>query len=109
MENAVIALVLLAVVIPVAIGISRANELFVIRVARGKASVVRGGVPARLLVDIRDVVGKPALEAATLHVRVENGRPMLRASGRIADGQLQRLRNVVGLWTKEQIRSARRV
>ena len=108
MENAVIALVLLAIVIPVAIGLSRANELFVIRVTKGKAAVVRGAVPARLLGDIRDVVKRPALGSVTLHVRVENQRPMLRASGEISEGQLQRLRNVVGLWTKEQIRSARR-
>jgi len=93
--------------VPIAVGMSRLGELFVLDVEGGKITVRRGALPKRLLNDFGDVVSRPGVTRAVLRATVENGRPMLRvAGGEVPDGQLQRLRNVLGLWTKEQIRSA---
>ena len=98
------ALVLLSV--PLALAVARANELFFLRIRRGRVSVRRGRLPQRLLDDISDVVR--GVETATLRGVVEGGRPRLHADGELSGEHKQRLRNLVGTWSTPQIRSAPR-
>lgn len=86
----------------------RVNELFVLRVHRGRLEIVRGRLPQALLDDIADVVARS--RAANLELRVisEGGMPRLLTRGSQSEEVAQRLRNVLGRWTVGQIRSAPR-
>jgi hypothetical protein len=79
-----------------------------VRVRDGAVRIVRGRVPARLLDDLTDVVRKPAVERADLRAVNEGGRPRLYAEGELSPEHKQRLRNVIGTWTVQQIRAAPR-
>ena len=82
----------------------RHAELFVIRVEGGRARVVRGRVPSRLLADIGDVVRRANVKSANIRVLSERGDALVEAPD-ISSGTQQQLRNVVGLHTVAQIRS----
>jgi hypothetical protein len=99
------AVVLLAVVLVAALflGLSRANELFVLHVRSGTVRVARGRVPGALLSELGDVLVK--VSEATVRVVTSDGRPAVAARGRVTPDQLQRLRNVVGRFTTAQIRA----
>jgi hypothetical protein len=100
---------LFVVSIPMIVLVRRANELFVVDVIEGKPTLVRGRIPRRLLRELRDVAERsPVIARARLRATVEGNRPMLRATGAIDDARLQRMRNVVGLWSKDQIRAGLR-
>jgi len=93
------------VVLAIARALLRANELFVVRFRGGRAQLVRGRIPARLLADLTDVVRAAAVEDAELRAVSEAKRPTLVARGAFSAADAQRLRNVIGLWTVAQIRS----
>jgi hypothetical protein len=97
-------LVLLCV--PMAVSLSRANELFVVHVKGGAVTVRRGRLPQRLLDDIGDVVRE--VKSATVRCTSEGGKPRLRANGAVSPEVSQRLRNLVGTWTVAQMRAAPR-
>jgi len=102
-ETWLILLVLvLVLVVPFAVLLRRANELFVLRVTGGKVTVERGRVPPSLLRDARDVLGDVA--EATITARLENHLPMVRAEG-LDEPHLQRMRNVVGRFKKAQLKA----
>ena len=82
----------------------RANELFRGRFERGAFLLTRGRCPAALAQEIAEVGRLEGLDSVTLSVRSATGRPRLTASGKISDGQLQQLRNVVGRFEVAQIR-----
>lgn len=103
-----LALVALAASAPLVLAIVRANELFLVRVRDGGLRLVRGRVPARLFDDLADVVRKPAVGQADLRAVNEGGRPRLYAEGELSSEHKQRLRNVIGTWTVQQIRTAPR-
>jgi hypothetical protein len=92
---------------PFVVALSRANELFVIDVTDGSPTLRRGRAPKRLLSQFADVLRRPPVKSARLRGTLEGGRPMLRADG-VPPDQLQRLRNVLGLFTRDQIRTAPR-
>ena len=98
------------VTVPLAVALARANELFVVEVTKGKPRLTRGRIPRRLLRELRDIAEKaPVVDGARLRATVEDNRPMLRATaGVVSEPQLQRMRNVVGLWSKDQIRQGLR-
>jgi hypothetical protein len=85
--------------------LAQANELFVVGVKDGVPTLKRGNIPGRLLSDLKDICKKARLDGVTLRATVENGKPMLRATGPVPEDVLQRMRNVLGMWTKQQIRS----
>ena len=92
-------LLCLILVVPFVIALSRANELFVLSIERGKVRVIRGKAPRRLIDDIEDIASTaPVIQRARLRVVLEGGRPMLRPSGDVSDAQTQRLRNTLGTW-----------
>jgi hypothetical protein len=101
-SSSLLALALLALV---ALGLRRMGELCVLRVRRGQVFPLRGRLPPGLLGDLRDIAASPPVARASLRITVENGRPMLRASG-LPEGQLQRMRNCVGLHPLSRFRTA---
>ncbi|HEU4411489.1 MAG TPA: DUF3634 family protein [Polyangiaceae bacterium] len=83
----------------------RANELFAVRVVRGRITTLRGRPPKALLAEWHDVLAQPPpVERAVLRVTVEGRRPMLRVRGELDAARLQRLRNVLGLWPLAKLR-----
>src|SRR5688500_12795351 len=104
----VLALIALLASAPLVLAIVRANELFLVRVRDGGLRLVRGRVPSRLFDDLADVVRKPAVVRADLRAVNEGGRPRLYAEGELSPEHKQRLRNVIGTWTVQQIRAAPR-
>jgi hypothetical protein len=102
--------VLAVLAIPFAISLYRSNELLCFEVTRGKMRVLRGRAPARLLNDLEDVVRRPKVPFATVRIVSENGKPrVLLSKGKIKDGQIQQLRNVVGRFQVAEIRAGGRV
>jgi hypothetical protein len=98
-------LIVLCAVLLGALGVFyRANELFGGRFERGVFRLQRGRCPPRLAQEIGEVARLEGLDRVTLSVRSVGGRPRLTASGKISDGQLQQLRNVVGRFEVAQIR-----
>jgi hypothetical protein len=100
--------ILLVLSIPFFWSIRRSNELFCLEVTRGKATIRRGHVPPGLLVDIKDVVARPAVRRATIRVVQERGRPRVLLGGKVPEAQEQRLRNVVGAYPVAKIKGGRR-
>jgi hypothetical protein len=101
-----VAVILLLLASPLVIAILRANELFVVDILQGKARLVRGRAPPRLLADVSDVVRDVA--RARLHCVNEGGKPTLYAEGMLSPAEKQRLRNLVGIFSVAQIRSGAR-
>lgn len=100
--NLLILLLLVTVlVVPFVSMMLRANELFLIHVQQGKVTVERGRVPPSLLRDLRDVLRDTP--QATIVARIENGLPMVRGEG-LSENTLQRVRNVVGRFSKAQLK-----
>lgn len=97
----ILALLVVALVVPFLVLVRRANELFVLDVQEGKVEVLRGRLPPALLRDLRDVLRD--VPRATVTARVEGGRPMVRAEG-LSEPVLQRVRNVVGRFQKGQLK-----
>ncbi|MBI5535901.1 MAG: DUF3634 family protein [Deltaproteobacteria bacterium] len=82
------------------------NLLFRLSIRAGEVVRLRGRVPKRLVRDIQDVVKLRPVPKAELRVVVRDKRPFVEASGDIDEHELQRLRNVVGLWETAKIRAA---
>jgi hypothetical protein len=102
-------LILALLALPLAIAIGRSTELFVLTVTRGDARLVRGRLPPRLFHDLCDVLSHPPAAAASIRVVTEGGRPRVVVSrGSLPAGQLQRLRNLVGSYQTQQIRTGKR-
>ena len=105
LDTLLVIALLLAATAPFVVALYRANELFVLEVVQGELTVRRGSPPPRLLSEMRDIVKLPQLARVTLRATLEDRRPMLRARGEIDEGQMQRLRNVTGLFTAQQLRA----
>jgi len=101
-------LILILVSIPLLLSIRRSNELFCLDVARGKAHRRRGHLPQGLLDDVEEVVRRPVVRRASIRVTQERGRPRVYVRGKMPDGQLQRLRNVVGAYPVAKIKGGKR-
>ena len=100
-------LLLIAVALAGWLFLARANELCVIRVSAGGASLVRGRAPARFLSDVRDIARRAAVEDATIRVVVQGGAPRVVASG-VSETVLQQLRNAAGQHQVLHFRAGRR-
>jgi hypothetical protein len=97
--------ILVVLSVPLALALRRATELFVVEVRQGKPRFVRGRMPQALFDDIADIVARPKVRRAVLRAVKESGRARLYVSGKVGDAQVQRLRNVVGRHSAEQIRA----
>jgi hypothetical protein len=101
-----VALAALLLSTPLVLALVRANEIFFLRVREGNVRISRGRLPQRLLDDVIEVMQRPAVSRAELRAVNEGGRPRLYADGELSPEQKQRLRNVIGTWTLQQLRSA---
>jgi len=81
-------------------------ELAKLRVQDGKAELIRGRLPPRLLGDVRDVLQAGHVTQAEIRLLVEDGQPRVLAHG-LDEASTQQLRNVVGTYTVSQIRAGR--
>lgn len=98
---------LVATVILVLLLLTRnANVLFVASVRNGRLSWAKGRIPKRLARDLEDVLRARPVADANLRVIVRDRRPFVEARGDLREDELQRLRNVVGLWETARIRAA---
>jgi hypothetical protein len=82
-----------------------ATLLFKATVQGGRIVQLRGRAPKRLVRDFNDVLGQRPVASATLRVCSEGERAVLRATGDLNDGEMQRLRNVLGTFPTAKIRS----
>jgi hypothetical protein len=85
-----------------------AVTICVIEIERGKLRVTRGGIAARVLADIGDVVRRPRVERATIRIVRERGYAKVHTRGDLRDAQMQQLRNVVGSVPLAKLVNARR-
>ena len=99
-----IPLLLLMLVVPLVVGLVRANELFVLRIAGGRLHRVRGKVPPRLVGEIADVL-KQGPRTGRVRGVIEDKRARLYVEGEISPEQAQRLRNVIAQWPVARIRA----
>lgn len=102
------ALLLLAAGLALLVGLRRANELCVVDLRRGKARLVRGRIPPRLLSDLGDIARASGSAGARVRVVVASARPEVLVHGTLDAASAQRVRNVVGLYGLAQMRAGRR-
>ncbi|MCC6217121.1 MAG: DUF3634 family protein [Polyangiaceae bacterium] len=102
-------LVVLALVallaLPLARSISRSNELFVVAFRGGRARLVRGRLPQRLLDDLDDVARSAPAAALRVIVTQEDGLARTRVEGPASPATAQQVRNVVGQYRVAQLRA----
>ena len=91
----------------VVVSIRRSHELFVLSVDEGRVRVARGRLPPRLFADLCDVLLRQGVRSATIHV-LRDGASTRVTSEQLGPGELQMLRNVVGLVPLAEIRAGRR-
>ncbi|HEX9620468.1 MAG TPA: DUF3634 family protein [Polyangiaceae bacterium] len=105
-------LILAVLAIPFGLALRRANELFCIQARAGRAELVRGRLPPRLLRDLADIVERSRLDGVRVRVVVEARKPRVLVSSvrkrAVPGGVVQRMRNVVGHYEVSQIRQAKR-
>lgn len=82
------------------------SDLFCLSILGGRVLVVRGRVPARFVVDVRDLIARSGVVSASIRARPTEHGGRLVFSGDLDDGTQQRLRNVFGLIPAVQLRSA---
>ena len=79
------------------LALRRANELCVVEIAGGRATLRRGRAPARFLSDVRDIAARAGTDRSVFAVVSEGGSPrVVLRSGRGGEVLLQQLRNVAG-------------
>ena len=106
-----LALALLLVVLllaPIAVGLWRGTELFVVRLSAGQVTHVRGKVPKRVLDEIAEVLRRSGMQSAEVRVVHDEGRPALRTKGTLPEPVLQQLRNVLGRYRLPELRAGAR-
>lgn len=100
-----VALAVIAVVVA-AVWNARVNDLFCLSVRRGRVLVVRGRVPARFVGDVREVVARAGVRAATIRAVGGDAGARLEFSGDLDGATQQRLRNVFGTQPVSRLREA---
>ena len=82
-----------------------ATLLFEAHVLQGRVVRLRGRAPKRLIQDFQEVLRQRPVPSATIRVHSSGGSVELRVTGDIRDGELQRLRNVLGTFPIARIRA----
>jgi hypothetical protein len=65
-------------------------------IEKGKVRVVRGGIAPRVLDDVKDVVKRARVKAATMRIVRSRGRAQVELQGDVLPDVAQQIRNVVG-------------
>jgi hypothetical protein len=95
---------------PIAFGLRRANELFVLSARSGRLTVTRGRVPPALFSELAELAERIRLDDAQICVVSESGVPRLvvkGAGGAASPAVEQAARNVLGRFSVAQIRVGR--
>lgn len=100
--------VLLLLCVPLAVGLRRATDLFVIEVVGGRPRLRRGRLPPALMSEIDDIVRRNGVRSGRLRVVTEGGEPRVLPEAGLPDAAVQQLRNVVGRYRVAQLRAGRR-
>ncbi len=95
---------LLLLLLPIAYGLARATELFVVSATQGKLHLVRGRLPQALFEELSDVARRNALDGVEIRAVRADGQARVIAD-KVSEGTLQQLRNVVGRFPLQRIRS----
>jgi hypothetical protein len=83
-----------------------ANRLLVASVRNGRLVWFKGHAPKSLIRDLEDVLRLRPVPSAELRILVRDRTPVVEVDGDVEEGELQRLRNIVGTWQLAKIRSA---
>jgi hypothetical protein len=86
---------------------SRARELGVVSVRRGRVLLLRGALPSSLLDALADIGERGQVRSGTIWVLRDGERARLTASG-LDEFSLQRARNVLGTYPMTKLLSAPR-
>jgi hypothetical protein len=98
MSGVLLALAALGLLLlPLIVALSRSTQVFVLQVRAGQTRFIRGRILQPLFDQICDIVAANTPTGSLIVIR-ESGRPRLIAKGSFSAGQLQQLRNVVGLY-----------
>jgi hypothetical protein len=84
----------------------RAAELACFRVRDGRLVLHRGRVPPRLLGELQALFDGRTAEGLELRLVLDGGEPRVRGKG-LDEGDLQRVRNVVGQFRTAELRQGR--
>lgn len=95
-------LVLAAALLLLARSVRRGTELFVVRAGRGQVRFVRGRMPPALFTDLCELF-RDAAQPLRLTVVRRAGRPEAQIEGVLSPGDRQRLRNILALYSVQQI------
>jgi Protein of unknown function (DUF3634) len=101
-------LFLAALLVPAWFALSRATDVFTLRVHQGQLRSVRGRLPLSLLGELQDVVHR-AQCTGRVRVHRSRGTLLVDVSGNFTAGTVQQLRNVVGAVPMQRVLSAARV
>jgi hypothetical protein len=83
------------------------RELFRLSARHGELSLERGRLPPALFDELADVAQRQRLHDVVIRAVVEGGKPRLVVEGDAKNAE-QPLRNVLGRFTLQQIRTGRR-
>jgi len=96
------------VFVAIALAVRANRRLLVVRVEEGRIASARGRAPGELLHDFSDVFRRAGVSCRVALV-VRDGGVVVDASGPGADAVTQQLRNVVGRFPVQRLRTAPRV
>ncbi len=103
MELLVLLALALGLVLALHVSARNANLLALIRVAEGKAELVRGRLPPRLWFDLEDVVQRNRTPSGEIRLVATGGQARVEAS-RLSEDAVQQIRNAVGQYSLPQLR-----
>lgn len=99
------ALILAVGFVAIALHAGRTRAIFELSIRAGKTRLVRGRIPPGLFEALSDVMRAARVKRAKLRVVQEQGRARVEAIG-LSEVELQRARNVVGLYSLAKLLSA---
>ncbi len=82
----------------------RRRTIATVAFERGRAKVVRGRLPARVMLEVRDVAERNRIAHGRLTVRREDGAPRVDLHGVDDPRAAQQLRNVIGRFRLAELR-----
>lgn len=84
----------------------RKLELFVLCIEDGRLTYARGRIPRQLLTELLDVMRATQRGRVLLRCRIEEQRPHLEIKGDVDPDTQIVLRNLLGLWPAQRLRTA---
>jgi hypothetical protein len=99
---------LLAFLYAVIAAVDASRRLLEIHVESGRVTKLEGRAPGELVNDVEDVLLR-SRASGTVIVQLEGSRAAVRVEGQIDEGTTQRLRNVVGRFPLQRLRTSPRV